>query len=222
MDSFVQNRMVLTKMKMETLWLVLVWNFLTAHQIWRQINPHCQTINSTLDMVRFLCLHQYLVKIKNAGDRTSYYAVTPKGKIIGEKYGGIYIQRKAPDKRQVLHESRLFEINKALEKKGITGFKTYLKLSLSKNETQIPDAIYENSEGKLIAIEYDRTRRSNSRVIERLHFYRKAIEAGSINGLLYLVDSELLPVYEKIIARVSCAGIALKTYNSIVQENCYE
>ena len=86
-----------------------------------------------------------------------------------------------------------------------------------KDHYHVADAVYFNRNNQKVALEYDRTRRSNERVRKRLEFYVSLIEEGAVSGLVYVIEPSLLEFYEQILKAHAHQKVILKTKNQILE-----
>ncbi len=213
-------RMVLTERDLAALVLVSEFGFVFARQLWGKAWPDTKTISMTYDRLGLMVRAGFLATVSIPGIREKVYTATKEGVSVAQVKHHAQLPKKRPSIRQALHQITLLDLRIKLESLGAKewGSGRVLKISHGgKDHYHVADAVYFNRNNQKVALEYDRTRRSNERVRKRLEFYASLIEEGAVSGLVYVIEPSLLEFYEQILKAHAHQKVILKTKNQILE-----
>jgi hypothetical protein len=161
--------------------------------------------------------------------REKFYALTKEGVAVAQLKHPHALPRNRPPITMAVHQVALLDVRFMLEENGVTDWMVGEVLKNphagtgqdhNKRDYHVPDATYTSRKGVRVALEYDRTRRSASRIRERLWFYSKLCEFPELlGGLVYIVEPHLFEIYDKILKSQSVARpkkVLLKTVDQVL------
>lgn len=213
-------RMVLTERDLAALLVVSEFGFVFARQLWLMAWPDTKTISMAYDRLGLMVRAGFLSTVLIPGIREKAYTTTKEGLSVAQIKHHAQLPKKRPSIRQALHQITLLDIRIKLESLGAKewGSGRVLKVChAGKDHYHVADAVYSNRNNQKVALEYDRTRRSNERVRKRLEFYVSFIKDGGVSGLVYVVEPSLLGFYEQILKAHAHQKVILKTTNQILE-----
>lgn len=158
---------------------------MTVDQLWRAVWSRAEltTGNYVYRRIAFLEKTGFLAKIRTSKSRKTFFKATRRGHEIASELGLAPLH--APREGEITHTEGLTEIRLAVIKAGrldIHGeyaWRTDRVLNIDPQfhrerfYQHLPDAIWRTASGKKIAIEYERTRKSPTRVRQKIEAFSR-------------------------------------------------
>lgn len=157
---------------------------MTVDQLWRAVwwNQDSRSAKLAYRRILFLTRSGHLQKIRTKNSRKSYYKATKLGYGLALEKG--ITPLRAPAEAELMHTDGLTEMRIAVLKSGrfesgTRFWRTDRVLEIDPGFPKerfyghIPDAIWVTAAGKKIAIEYERTRKSITRVRQKIEAFSR-------------------------------------------------
>ena len=215
-------RMILSERDRAALVLISEFGFVFARQVWVKAWPETKTIAMAYDRLSLMVKAGFLLVVSIPGIRENVYTTTKEGLAVAQIKHHRPLPKRRPSIIQALHQITLLDIRLRFEFLGAKDWTAgeSLKVTLlGKDNYHIPDAVYLNKDGFKLALEYDRSRRSNERVRSRLNFYDALTKLNLVSGLVYVVSPAFYEAYEKLIKVHGIKKIILRTTDQILSGN---